>query len=93
MNEPHAKRGWLRHGNPPGDPSKSPRCGARTRAGMPCKAPGMRDRGGAYGRCRMHGGAAARANWKNGTRSAQANAEAKKVRALLRDVNAAIEAL
>ena len=30
----------------------SPRCGARTRAGVPCKAPAM-----PAGRCRMHGGA------------------------------------
>ena len=29
-----------------------PRCGARTRASTPCKAPAM-----ANGRCRMHGGA------------------------------------
>ncbi len=28
-----------------------PRCGARTRAGPPCKSPAM-----ANGRCRMHGG-------------------------------------
>ena len=30
----------------------SPRCGARTRLGPPCRAPAM-----ANGRCRMHGGA------------------------------------
>jgi hypothetical protein len=30
----------------------SPRCGARTKTGMPCKAPAM-----ACGKCRMHGGA------------------------------------
>ena len=30
----------------------SPRCGARTRTGMPCRAPAM-----ACGKCRMHGGA------------------------------------
>ena len=46
------------------------RCGARTRAGLPCRAPAMRSRLGRprivgglllhtvrYGRCRMHGGA------------------------------------
>ena len=29
----------------------SPRCGAKTRSGTPCKAPAMRN-----GRCRLHGG-------------------------------------
>jgi hypothetical protein len=29
----------------------APRCGARTRAGTPCKCPAMRN-----GRCRLHGG-------------------------------------
>jgi hypothetical protein len=33
------------------DPMRAP-CGARTRAGHPCKAPAMTN-----GRCRMHGGA------------------------------------
>lgn len=52
-NEPHAtRRGWLRHGNPPGDLTKAARCGARTkRRTGPCRAPAM-----ANGRCRMHGG-------------------------------------
>lgn len=44
-------RGWLKNGNPPGDPSDAPRCGARTRSGSPCRGPAM-----ANGRCRMHGG-------------------------------------
>nr|WP_084112971.1 HGGxSTG domain-containing protein [Belnapia moabensis] len=30
----------------------SPRCGAKTRSGQPCRAPAMSN-----GRCRMHGGA------------------------------------
>src|ERR1700730_844079 len=52
IQQPHAKRrGWLKNGNPPGDLSKAKRCGARTRAGPPCKAPAMPN-----GRCRMHGG-------------------------------------
>lgn len=51
-NEPHAKRrGWLKNGNPPGDPSRAPRCGAKNRAHNACRAPAMRN-----GRCRMHGG-------------------------------------
>jgi hypothetical protein len=49
---PAARRGWLRHGNTPGDPNAAPRCGARTRAGGSCRAPAMSN-----GRCRMHGGA------------------------------------
>ena len=43
--------GPLRHGNARGDPNAAPRCGARTRAGCPCRSPAM-----ANGRCRMHGG-------------------------------------
>jgi hypothetical protein len=31
----------------------SPRCGAKTRSGGPCRSPAVRDKG----RCRMHGGA------------------------------------
>lgn len=47
--------GPLRNGNPRGDPSLAPRCGAacRTRMGLPCRSPAMTN-----GRCRMHGGAA-----------------------------------
>src|SRR5208282_4850987 len=51
-------RGWLRNGNPAGDPSKSPRCGARTRSGKRCRAPAMWSKAaGRYTRCRIHGGA------------------------------------
>ena len=64
--EPHTRRGLLRHGNPSGDFTASPRCGARTRRHTPCLAPGVRLPDGEYTRCRMHGGAAARANWKTG---------------------------
>lgn len=45
------RRGWLRHGNRPGNYAKAPRCGARTRAGGCWRQPAMRN-----GRCRMHGG-------------------------------------
>jgi len=41
----------LRNGNPQGNPMNAPRCGARTRKGVPCRAPAM-----ANGRCRIHGG-------------------------------------
>ena len=39
-------------GRPRGNPNLAPRCGAKTRAGLACQAPGM-----ANGRCRIHGGA------------------------------------
>lgn len=44
-----------RSGNPMGNPglNLSPRCGARTRAGCPCRAPALRGKA----RCRRHGGA------------------------------------
>jgi hypothetical protein len=51
-NEPHTqRRGWLRNGNAPGDPTQARRCGARTRRQTTCRGPAMRN-----GRCRMHGG-------------------------------------
>ena len=67
-------RGWLKHGNPPGDLSQVATCGARSkRGGQPCRAPAMRN-----GRCRLHGGLSTgprtpeglarsrRARWKHG---------------------------
>jgi hypothetical protein len=49
---PHEKRGgWLKNGNLPGDLSRVPRCGAKTRRGTCCQCPAMRN-----GRCRLHGG-------------------------------------
>jgi glucans biosynthesis protein len=70
---PHVKRrGWLNNGNPPGDFSTARRCGAKTRGGATCRAPGMPN-----GRYRLHGGASTgprteglarsqRARWKHG---------------------------
>jgi hypothetical protein len=91
-DKPRASRfGWLKNGNPPGDPSKAPRCGARTRSGGPCKSAGMRN-----GRCRMHGGASTgprtpeglarskRAAWKHGRYSAEALAARRSARAAIR---------
>lgn len=53
--EPHAQRlpgrGWLKHGGTPGNWDNAPRCGAKTRAGTPCRAAAMKN-----GRCRLHGG-------------------------------------
>jgi hypothetical protein len=48
---PHASRGQLRNGNRPGDFSRAPHCGAKTRRGTLCKTRAM-----ANGRCRLHGG-------------------------------------
>jgi hypothetical protein len=53
--KPHAPRvagrGWLKNGNRTGNPDNAPRCGAKTRAGTPCRSAAMPN-----GRCRMHGG-------------------------------------
>lgn len=91
-NGPHAaRRGWLKNGNPPGDPNSAPRCGAKTRKSTPCRQPAMKN-----GRCRLHGGKstgprtpeglerARRANWKHGRYSAEAKAEWRLIRWLLR---------
>jgi len=72
--------GKLKNGNPDGDPSRAPRCGARARrTGKPCQAPAMKN-----GRCRLHGGLstgprtpegkarARRGNWKHGEYSTEA---------------------
>jgi hypothetical protein len=82
------RRGWLRHGNPPGDFSTAPRCGAHTRADTSCRAPAM-----ANGRCRMHGGKStgprteggrqrcAAASWKHGDYATKNRAGRRAVRA------------
>lgn len=69
-------RGWLKHGNRPGDLSKVRRCGATTRRKTACQCPAMRN-----GRCRLHGGLSTgprtaaglersrRARWIHGRRS------------------------
>lgn len=62
-------KNWLKNGNPPGDPRNAPRCGAKTRSGKPCQAPGM-----ANGRCRMHGGAS------TGPRTAEGLANSRRSR-------------
>jgi uncharacterized protein YjcR len=75
---------------------KSPRCGAKTRAGTPCQAPAV------YGkkRCRMHGGAqgsgAPKGNQnalKHGMYSHDTLEFQKHMRKLLRDGRDAIETL
>jgi len=63
----------------------APRCGAKTRKGTPCKSPAMKN-----GRCRMHGGASTGAPkgnknaFKHGRYSAEAVAERRAVRELVR---------
>jgi len=94
-NGPHAKRaGKLRNGNPSGDPSKAPRCGANAkRTQLPCRSPAMPN-----GKCRLHGGAssgpktteglerAKKSNWKHGRFSVSAKARRKEGAGLLREV-------
>jgi hypothetical protein len=76
-DQPHAqRRGWLKNGNPPGDFSAAPRCGAKTRRATRCQCPAMKN-----GRCRLHGGLSTgprtpeglersrRAGWVHGARS------------------------
>ena len=66
---------------------RSPRCGARTRRGTPCRSPAM-----ANGRCRMHGGrspGAPRGNsnaLKHGRYTATAIAERRELAALIRSM-------
>jgi hypothetical protein len=52
MNSERTSATQLRHGNPSGDPHVAPRCGARNRRGLPCRAPAMKGKR----RCRLHGG-------------------------------------
>ena len=68
--------------------SASPRCGARTRGGTPCRAPAMHGKA----RCRMHGGAlGSGAPWGNqnarrhGTFTRDSIAERRQVQILLQD--------
>jgi hypothetical protein len=71
----------------------SPRCGAKTRSGKPCKSPAVSGKK----RCRMHGGApgsgAPKRNinaFKHGLFTREAIAERRLLRTLLRDVGALV---
>jgi len=89
MSDNPAPLGRLKNGNPRGNAANSPRCGAKTRAGSPCRQPAMKN-----GRCRLHGGkgpAAPRGerngNYRHGLRTIEAAAqrrEAAAVRSQLR---------
>ena len=72
---------------------RSPRCGAKTRKGTPCKAPAM-----ANGRCRMHGGKAGahRGNsnaLKHGFYTREVIIRRRYIRELMRESRQTIEAL
>src|SRR5438105_539557 len=78
-------RGRLLSGNPVGDFTKAPRCGAKNRRGTPCQCPAMRGKR----RCRLHGGKSTgartaagvhrirAARWKDGSRSPRLQAECR----------------
>lgn len=59
--------------------AEAPRCGAKTRAGTPCRSPAVKGKR----RCRMHGGmnkgapAKNRNAWKHGNRSGEAEEQLK----------------
>ena len=90
------RRGWLKHGNPTGDPGTAPRCGAKTRQGNACQAPAMPN-----GRCRLHGGKSTgprtpeglarsqRARWKHGGYSVEARREYRRLKAECQAFNVA----
>jgi len=70
----------------PGYLKQQPRCGAKTRAGVPCQRPPIRGRK----RCRLHGGLSPGAprgvkngNFKSGDWTAEAIAERKWLRSLV----------
>src|SRR6266849_9681143 len=96
---PHGtRRGWLKNGNPAGDPATARRCGARTRRGSPCLGPAVRNRK----RCKFHGGLSSGprtpeglersrlAVTKHGRYSAAAKAQQKYVRELLKHCRATL---
>jgi glucans biosynthesis protein len=98
-NEPdERRRGSLKNGNPSGDWSKAPRCGALTRRQTACQCPAMRNRR----RCRLHGGKSAgprtaaglersrRARWKHGAYSREARETLAESRGLWRNLLATL---
>src|SRR5205085_622261 len=93
------RRGRLKNGNPPGDFSTAPRCGAKTRRRTRCYCPAMPN-----GRCRLHGGLSTgpktaegiarirRAVTKHGRYSAAAKAERRYFQQLLKECRTALRA-
>ena len=76
--------------------AKARRCGAKTRAGHPCRQAAVRDRS----RCRMHGGAKGsggpqgdcNGNFKHGLHTREAKAIRRVMRAKVREIKALIQA-
>ena len=72
----------------------SPRCGAKTRRGTPCRAPAMPN-----GRCRMHGGSSPgaplgnRNAWKHGRYSREAIERRREVAELIREMRSLMREL
>jgi hypothetical protein len=80
----------------PSPMNQAPRCGARTRSGMPCRSPAVRGKR----RCRMHGGAQGsgaplgdRNALRHGHYTAKAIAARRAIRALLRESRELIQAI
>jgi hypothetical protein len=73
------------------------RCGAKTRAGKPCRSPAVRGRP----RCRMHGCGRGtggprgerNGNYRDGLHTKEARAEAASVRKLMREARGLIRAV
>ena len=78
----------LRNGNPRGNPNAAPRCGAKSRAGCPCKGPAMKN-----GRCRMHGGASTGPSAEGRARIAAARTIHGRRTAAMREHNRTITAI
>ena len=79
----------LKGGTIGGDPTSSPRCGARTRAGTACLGPALKGKR----RCRMHGGASSgpkSPHAKHGGYSKALQQALRQARALLRGAGAAV---
>jgi len=74
----------------------SPRCGARTRSGAPCRAPAVAGKA----RCRKHGGGAGsggqagnRNAWKDGLYSAEERARLRRIMDFVRECNRVLEGI
>jgi hypothetical protein len=90
----------LKNDNRSGDPMSAPRCGARTRAGVPCRGPAIKGKA----RCRMHGGRSTgprtpegrersrRARWKHGRYSIESRRQWMAVKAETTAMNAKLQA-
>ena len=76
--------------------AKARRCGAKTRAGHPCRQAAVRERS----RCRMHGGAKGsggpqgdrNGNFKHGAYTREAKTTRRVMRATVREIRALVQA-